>query len=368
MKNKKILALFAIPLVICVMVLPLCSFTTVKGDNYGLTYRPSFSCDVGYTYHRVTNTLDEYYYGFIYDYNNTLVFDDNLNSIKNTASGYYILSGKSLNYCSTTSLDYFPSSYYFDNSHVVSSVASYFSSNNPAYFNGSFIFNGYERVSDIDANSRLGSISIALANGDADNFYQYSICDFDLTVSVQTVKYSLTDNGVLEPSYQLYYLTIPGNVWQFDDVVNIEGNQGINNRRGFSVGAICDYVLTEHNADTSSFVYKVTLNISNIFDGSDGFEMCAISDNLYLDSIFMLDSIYPLLDSISDNSYDVGYLDGVEFGENSTPWDDFVEFLEVTVGGFLDFEIAPHISISSILGVLLSVTLVIAFLKIFAGG
>ena len=82
-KNKKLLALLFLPVIIAAMVLPLCSFTTTTATPGSYTiYQSRTRCDLSYKYHRVTNTAEYDYYGTIPSANRVLIGDEAMASNK----------------------------------------------------------------------------------------------------------------------------------------------------------------------------------------------------------------------------------------------------------------------------------------------
>ena len=82
-KNKKLLALLFLPVIIAAMVLPLCSFTTTTATPGTYTiYQSRTRCDLSYKYHRVTNTAEYDYYGTIPSANRVLIGDEAMASNK----------------------------------------------------------------------------------------------------------------------------------------------------------------------------------------------------------------------------------------------------------------------------------------------
>lgn len=67
-----------------------------------------------------------------------------------------------------------------------------------------------------------------------------------------------------------------------------------------------------------------------------------------------------------DRGYQLGFDDGVASTSSGTV--DFTSWLGTAVGGFLNFEIFPGFNMSGILLIIISFSLVMWFLKVFAGG
>lgn len=115
------------------------------------------------------------------------------------------------------------------------------------------------------------------------------------------------------------------------------------------------------------FVDKVVITSS-----SNHFTASAITSNmlyyqsgnyLYFDDL--VDRIEFLRDIYGDVQYQSGYESGVADGQNT--WASLGDFLTTTVGAFVDFEIVEGISIGGIISVFVGLSLVLVFLKMFAG-
>lgn len=75
-----------------------------------------------------------------------------------------------------------------------------------------------------------------------------------------------------------------------------------------------------------------------------------------------------LLINTNDNPTYETLLNGLIFYVPSLEQADFSSWLVEGIGGFLSFELIPGISLTTLLAVILAIPLLIAFLKIFAGG
>ena len=395
-KNKKLFALLMLPAVIAMMVLPLCSFTTVSDDvNSPLLFTSALHSSVGYIYHRTTSTLDIEYYGEIPDFNRTLISgsyddDDSLvgldsSTIQMYASDYIVAGNTSINY-RTRSASLYPSQYYITSSLDVmgADVSLYSEDASIAYFSGDFDFSGLILPNDSSKNG-LESTAVRLIS----SVHGAPLTPLDLSCDIY-IKYALEYDGQIiyneaytrcqvanvsdvldgdfisfnnilkhcfeeEPFYNDsdYFESISTPVYQFISDVNF------------------DFIVYDSGVD-SQFISGITLR--DVLYNVD-----ALNYRVYTIEDFVADYYYDLgLEAGFDNGYegglqqgfDVGYDSGYNAGlsDISGVWGNLGDFLTGSVGGFLDFELWDGFSIRAILVIFVSAMLLIGFLKIFAGG
>lgn len=400
MKNKKILALFALPLMISIMVLPLCSFTTVEGDAYGrfsYTYNPALYTEVGYTYHRTTSTIDTYYSSVIPNINQTIISydtdaDDNpildLSSIKTYASDYIIAGNNSINYKSqTVSLN--PSVYYTSSNVdiIAGDVSVYSESPSIAYFTGYFGFEGLILPNDTSKNGLNDTAVKLLSSIDSSPLTADELgCDIH-------IQYVEEYNGefVYADAYTYVNLVNIPNVITSDFVsFNTILKYCLDNDLFYTFEDLPDSIISNLSYQ---FIKQVDFQIYVGYDPSTDLEQVIegivlrdslynrSGNNTYLYTIedFIADYYYEIgvedgfdngYEAGNKNGYNIGYSTGYQVGASSAEnvWGSIGSFLKTTVGGFLDFNITPNINIGGILSMLAGAMLLVAFLKIFAGG
>jgi hypothetical protein len=336
MKNKKLLILLCIPLIIAVMVLPLCSFTTVNTSNYDV-YSPSYDVDVEYVYHRLTTTLDEYYYGVIPSFNQFLI-GENGELPANRASDYIIVGNDSINYGNSTFVD------------RIGTCSIYSEDIAVACFTGDFILSGDIFLD--GSNSVLWKDDRISFSGAMDPSVNYDITFSGFYYSPDSTYNSFNlrlDNQIITTIDRFIYIK---------DITDIIYSylsskfSSLNNH--YIVKYIdCDMVST----DDEEFIYS---NVTTTMRYSTKSELQTLfGSNMAYDLVSLRSVVY-------NNGFQIGY--DIGLSNSKDVWGSITDFLTTTIGGFLDMNITPTITISSMLGIILSVTLVVAFLKIFAGG
>ena len=156
--KKKILKIVSIITLSLIVILGMCSFTTVAppddDDNASFptadnVYMPSMNINVGYKYKRITTTIDQTYYGYFYNPNCTVVYGDDVSLIKNFASDYLVASTMSFDYHSQSANKY-PSQYSLTSDYLFASVFIQSDTPDTANFTGEIAFSGLQKISDID--------------------------------------------------------------------------------------------------------------------------------------------------------------------------------------------------------------------------
>lgn len=344
MKNKKLLILFCIPLIIAVMVLPLCSFTTTVYEDY-ITYEPSIRTDVGYVYTTANNSS---YYGTISNYNRVLIPNSgeempsfSSSDIKFNASSYLIISSPSfrINYrefnasLNPSTLTKLP-----DNTDLLT-LNMYCSgsttSGNTLAFTGVVDYYGFIN----NETARYNTINFNSSEMATDRFSAVVTCDYSSIVGDDIVTSTYTDTYTFTAEDYSIPLTYFINAL-YSSIPNLSsGRVSITHLR-----------IAYSNMDLGGFYRPI---YSTNFSSTD-----RIIDSSSVDS-YAIKEIY-------DIAFSQGYNSGISNAESV--WQSFPNFLKNTVGAFLDMNITPNITISGILSVIISIGLVILFLRLFAGG
>lgn len=400
MKNKKILALFALPLIIITMVLPLCSFTTVEGSGSGYltyTYNPALYTEVGYTYHRTTSTIDTYYYSVIPNINQTIIAYDtdadnnpilDLSSIKTYASDYLIAGNDTINYKSqTVSLN--PSVYYTSSNVdvIASDVSVYSETPSKAYFTGYFGFEGLILPNETSKNGLNDTAVKLLSSIDSSPLTADELsCD----IHIQYVE-DYSGEFVYADAYSTVYLEHISNVITSDFVsFNTILKYCLDNDLFYNFEDDPDSIIENlsyqyiKQVDFHFLVgYDPATDLEQVIEGivlrDILYNRNGNNEYLYTIEDFIADYYYEIgvddgfdvgYEAGNQNGYNIGYSTGYQIGlsNGENVWGTIGSFLKTTVGGFLDFNITPNINIGGILSMLAGAMLLVAFLKIFAGG
>lgn len=397
LKNKKCIKFLVLPILMVSLIIPLCSFTTSDSEfATNIVYKPRLTCDVGYTYHRLTSTIDKYYSGFIYEFNNTIMGDGKATSIKREACDYVVVGNTSLNYAGATSSFKVPSSYNVHYDYIESSVALYSEDDTVAYFDGRFVFDCLVPIDVSGTSDPLNYVSIFLADDEGDGLHAYSIRDLNCDVAITVHRLVESADGTATVEYKTFTSTIFGSDLSDSDVSKIEGHQGdaIYNTKGFSLSGIL-YSAPGFSFYSNMYIDKIVLDFAfpSEFDsgryGFDGFKYCCVTDRLYpqtADNNFYNDElIYAYNKGYNkaykngyDEGYDVGYDEGSEIsydkgyseGVDNAPkeWGGVGQFLVNVLGTFTSAELFPGFTIGGVLSIVAGGLLLLMFLKMFAGG
>ena len=368
-KNKLILVLCCIPILVSCLVLPLCSFTTSNiGDSSvpSVSYDPLMDVVLGYQYHRLTNTLDLMYDGELYNPNRVVSGFNDPDSIEFFACDYLVSGTKSFDYLSTTHKS-LPSSYeYFNNGYsIVSKVCMESDDSSSHWFTGRVEFDGLVRHEDIDEYTEVA-------------FY--------------TDEYNLIDWGYYTVEIYIegiYFDDETGTFLSFEDSVTTNMyDQPIGSNGGISLrNAVVYYeMMLEYDV---IYINHITLEV----DSPDpsladvGFPVVAIYDLLYYSrNSKLMNSLNDMLGSGYYHYYQQGFDDGFELGGSagwhegynvgknagvssiSAVWSSLGDFLEASVGSFFDFELWQGFTLGTLMSIFVGAMLLIGFLKIFAGG
>lgn len=352
MKNKKFLILLCIPLIIAVMVLPLCSFVTTPNpddvDYY--SFSPLVRTDIGYTYHRTTSGGTEYYYtGYIPNFTQVISRSQTDLAISNIAfyaCDYYVNSDTRF------SLKTFNQGSTLNNNTVGLTCVG---EDNIAYFNGHIKLTGVINADTLVDKRFVYNTSSNLMEFSYITNYFYGYYD-DNEVFTITSKQIIDDSLNLPNSYGLFYAIDIYNI--ISDSIDRElSTMGANDDRTYYYlyASSIELSVREFN-ETSDAYFK--LNSSDI----------TVYDTLYSQEIADAINFGIYNSSIAPFIYDNGYNRGLQDGLNGGAFRDFGEFLKTTVSAFLDMHITPNITISGILSVIISIGLVVLFLRLFAGG
>lgn len=361
MKKNKIITLILALAVCSSLILSLCSFTTGLGQQGDVEqYSTPYKVDIKYCYHRVTTTLDEEYYGYFKQFNNIVAGIDGKTYAR--ASDYHVISNTTFNYTNVTRLS--DGRYSFG---LISEDVDV------AYFTGDVEFSDfclsyyklYEHETFLnDKISFVGSASDNIhvyvdwyyitASGDfiSDSYYTY----------VPVSMFADANNGdavILQDLFKLVYDDIINN----NDYVTNSGDLYIKSLRLSYTGEPYENVI--FTASTYS-----TLQMTGFED--------FLSDwgDIYM-NIFDEGYTSGITDGTEigfEDGYDYGYDEGLEVGFNQgvsqAPgiWGGLGTFLSTTVGAFLEFEFFSGFTVANVLSLIVSVGVVLIFLKIFAGG
>lgn len=80
------------------------------------------------------------------------------------------------------------------------------------------------------------------------------------------------------------------------------------------------------------------------------------------------DGLYASTETAYNNGYEQGKIDGIEIAESQLNDGNWLGWMANAVGGFMTFEIFPGFSVGGLFAVLISIALLMAFLRFFAGG
>jgi hypothetical protein len=362
LKNKKILALLCVPVLVVSMILPLCSFTTVYDSEYDVYSSISNAC-VPYTYKYGNTGL---YFGLLNNCARCLIDKDaktiaqKKDSIKYTASDYYITSSYRISIDGSMSdfvdLDggYERLSLFYKTTNkdkVFFPLHCYAENINP-YDNLEY---GYY----IEGNGDLFLINVDSYDITCDINFTYTWIDNNngelvyaserMSTSIQ-IGSNNTDDGlgwVLRP-------------YEFVDLVLREDYGHITENPNFIYGYCsvfdCD-ITCEYKGQNDVFV-----------SGLDGVMVSSNVHNVF-GEFYNEVKLEPFTDELQ-YIYSIAYGKGFDSGVSSAPqvWGSISDFLENTIGGFLEFEFVDGVSFGGLISVFLGFILVFSFLKMFAGG
>lgn len=384
-KNKKLFALLMLPAVIAMMVLPLCSFTTVQipwdDDYYELThsysrYRSGTDINIGYTYNRGGNYKYDLYYGNIYDSHNVLVSSDatTLSSIRDSIKFYgcdYYMGD------SNKSIDI--------NSFSVSSLPSTFSTfYNPTL--GEQLYLGLAYQSDnvnyswLDGRFRFDDVN--MNDNIVIEFYDYNYQPFDnsrdgwnLVTCLVTFYCQRWDEN--SRSFVAEEFEIGGNMLDLygsgdfvSDTVYLDLNSLILEYLPYDDNFILgkDFLIScidfelQHNPS-----YVIVEELERYY-----YKLGAIRVNsrIVVDDGFNTPLYGALEEFIGEGTYRKGYTEGYNAGLSnaSSVWGNVGKFLTTTVDSFFSFELFDGFSLGGVMAIIVGAMLFIAFLKVFAGG
>lgn len=369
MKKNKLITLILVSAVCVSLILSLCSFTTGLGEpDTVIQLSTPYKVDVKYCYHRVTATLDEYYTGFFKQFNNISVGTNGSSYAR--ASDYVVISNTSFNYQNVTSN---------------SSSGKY----------------GFGFISE-DA-------EVAYFTGDL-KFYDFSLSYYDIyeneTFSYDYFSFNGIDDDVITITADYQYIDVYGQYIENSlslPLLSVTSLNMVGNSTSVSIHKLFKYVYDEIVArdnfvTNQGKIYIDSLDISfsdTVLSSMYFTSSCYSSDYSDYNGLYYFLSDWPdIYQNIYDvgrdegyfegnevgyeNGYTEGYLDaydearelGFNQGVSQAPaiWGGLGEFFTTSVGGFLEFEFFPGFSVSNVLALIVSVGVVIVFLKIFAGG
>lgn len=358
-KNKKILALLCLPVLVMTMILPLCSFVTIKDNQLYNVFDPFVTTDVGYSYHRSTSTLDEMYYGTIPNFNRCLmpsmIYDITSDEyIEIYASDYLMVGNTSINYDSFGSGG---SQVLPDSTVVLSATAE-----TGALFTGRIVNRGViipESIQNL-------WYEFIPSDGVQRDYYFYS----------GTINYIVLNNAT--NSFETIHI----------DVSNDERNSIENGEYGrLYMTTIFDSIFDRYISDTldsnnKSFVcidymdityYQATIDGTGTFDLYNEYGKVRVADKLaYEESIpsFEISRFNEFLSLVGVNKFDEGYLSGYNKGvqDGAGVFESLGDFLTTSVGAFFNFEFWDGFNLGTVMSIFVGAMLLVAFLRLFSGG
>ena len=328
-KNKKLLALLFLPVIIAAMVLPLCSFTTTTATPGTYTiYQSRTRCDLSYKYHRVTNTAEYDYYGTIPSANRVLIGDEamasnKIDTIRGSVQFYSsdllvtgtksidIMSfGSSSDLKSKLTKDMYLSLTYKSDDTTVSTLGDFF------YF---WDYNFYD------------NIQIELF----DHEYlpiDYAVNPIDCFATVQAVKYNYATYSFEKVTYNV------------EEALSSYLSPDVSSGVYVVVNDIVNGVLSENGKSASDFVeissVELMLNYKDpVSDSYLGFGAVRLSSYISpLDSFNVYDQdLYDFIHQLEENAYqrgeEVGYDQGLTYGEAAGYQDGYNAGLSAGGGG-----------------------------------
>lgn len=343
MKNKKILALLCLLLLVTSLVLPLCSFVTTTFDTQ-CAYEPLINSEVGYTYNNNGNIV----YGSIPNYNRILMPDSysdiNPNNVSFVADSYSIRA-------SSPAMRIVYSSF--------ASGKSSLSSNDMLRM--TIECTGGNETQTLDFNYHVKYSGVLLPSTVSNNYIEFNTISEGSSYKVS----GEANYNVTTPNLSVLSLFI-----EFE-YVYVETDLQLDLSRIYNslVADIKESISSDYTFVNISYIdcqYSYRLGDQYIPITSDSFTM--------VDRIYSIPSKEAILsEQYKELWYSRSYTLGYNAGVSQAPdvWGSFSKFLSSTIGGFLDMKIVPGnpgVTISGILSVILSISLVILFLRLFAGG
>ena len=373
-KNKKLFALLMLPAVIAMMVLPLCSFTTVYNTNEYQKYSSQTNVGARYTYEYGTTGN---YYGLLQDMASVLTDGNGYSltarnkSIKFTACDYYITSSSRIQIKNVN--DYFGEAGPLFEIPELSNPGGiydyqlcllYDCNNANVYFNGEFHFDDFSfddniGIYFIDNNVTNDVYSLSgkrlyinlefdyacLARTSDDGVYVVNthIVDTFDTIYDWPALYieEFIDESLNEISYE--YQSDSNLIDQITDVK-------------FTVLVYDD--LTGETLNNSK--HDRIIIMSNVYD-VDNYDDTPFL--ITLDQMFGSGSMY-------DSGFRAGKIAGINLGLSKAPsvWGSIGDFLISTAGSFFSVELWDGFSLGGVMAIIVGALLFVAFLKVFAGG
>lgn len=366
-KHKLLLVLSCIPLLMCCLILPLCSFTTVLNTDEFDVYKSYSNNGIRYNY---TAGSTGTYKGIIPDVSRVLIvknpttFNQASASIKLQACNYYLTS-----------------SYRID-------IDSDFTGLREV---GTNLEAPYDYILDMfyvgvpTPNERVKfPYEVYVENITFDQYLTYSFCSLyqGNPYFLHLEDWDVTASGSL--NYCWVYIDGDDNLEYQSETVyfdSIDVSTDETGRYYLNVPSLCRYVaegsglVDDPHSLVTEYVssFSCTLNVYNTVTGTP---------NIACDGVLVSSGIvnvnspnysrYYLGNSVEKLSdiYDVAYNRGVNAGLSKAPtvWGSVSTFLKTTVGAFLETPLFPNFTISTVLSIFVGAVLLIGFLKIFAGG
>lgn len=371
MKNKKLFILICIPLIISIMVLPLCSFMpSIDDSSPSYDYSPSYgsNVDVGLDF-RMYSIIDDFDYelsGFVDD-----VLNCSVNYIQpdpNDPTLYPNISYESI-YVSPTYKD---------------TVIFYLNDLAADYplSDGRFVCDySIEILPTEHFDEGTEYTTESFLNGSFNITYSpKEISNNDIVIDFYTPSGDLLDLSNFNIEGEIIY-----------EQANAKGSY---HKYVFDSSPISDYLFGLDSIYLST--YDLALNILLPNPTITPYRILSFNFTLippdhgitrfrdYAVECYVSSQIIPVdyaesqyidwITSYNEGLYDIGYETGYDYGydvgvvSGIDPWKGVSDFLVTTVGGFLDFEFVEGISFGGILSLFLGIILVFTFLKIFAGG
>lgn len=386
-KNKKILALLCLPVLMMSMILPLCSFTTTQSEDY-VRYSSRSDIQFSYMYNRGGQSSYAFYRGVVPDSQQILVASD---AISSTAM--------------KDSIKFYACDLYMGDTNKSIDMMSFSTSSTVGTQLKSYLFN-----TDYSGSEPTYNLGLAYKS---DNI-QYSWFDLDFMIydyhhnddiyielwghDFQPLEFSVSGissspiegyylkyiSGVIDVSVAVYQPDVPG----FEYVtLSYEGN--VYDLLSFHIMNPRDLDILY--LDVSQIVYCILDNEDfDILDLGSDYLISSVHLDLDFDNPLVapytdypiggirinsniirkdnVDSGYfdTIIQFLGDGRYNDGYNAGIS--NASSVWSSLGTFLTKTVGAFINAPLWSNFTIGTLLSVVVGALLMIMFLKMFAGG
>lgn len=387
-KNKKIFALLCFPVLVIMMILPLCSFTTSNSYPWDFTiYESKTQCDLTYRFYRGGSY--GYYYGTIPSANRVLISNEALatNSITSIRDSIEFIADDLL-MTGTKSIDIRA----FSNNDLGSSLIRPSSSPDDLYLGITYVTDDYT-TSALDGvfyfRNYIASDDIRLNIFDINNqIIDYAQNTVSCTATVYVSEFNYSNNTFENDSY---ILNEPLNYYIGSDVTSATD---------IVLNDIVDSVLDYYTLalGENAFVSNVELMLTYTTESGADFGFGAVRLKSFINPVnvdtFYGQDLEDLISEIASNVYQFAYDEGVEYGrdfgyesgydlglvhgeqsgyekgvqDGVKSFESIGEFLKTSVGAFFSFKLWDGFTLGSVMSIFVGAMLLVAFLKIFAGG